>query len=183
VRIVLDSSALIAAHATRAGVCAALYQEVLERHDLVLSRYIVAEVRRKLLGKFQLNEDLANRITRELLEVADIVEPAELPHDSCRDSADSPVLGTAVAADADWLITVDKDLLALVRYGSVCIIKPASFWKRTQWHGTNRVQDADADTSDLVVDRDVIDWFKSQGDGYQTRINAVLRRYMEAQRR
>lgn len=181
-RIVLDSSVVIAAHATRAGVCAALYQEILERHDLVLSRYIVAEVHRNLLGKFQLKEDLANRIAAELLEVAEIVEPAELPRTACRDPADIPVLGTAVAANADWLITVDKDLLALASYRNVCIIRPAVFWQRTQWHGTNRVQDTD-DTSEIAIDRDVIDWFKSQGDGYQTRINAVLRMYVEAQRR
>lgn len=35
----------------------------------------------------------------------------------------------------------------------------------------------------IRLDRDVLDWFKSQGKGYQTRINAVLRRYVEAQRR
>ena len=32
----------------------------------------------------------------------------------------------------------------------------------------------------LRVDREVLDFFKSQGKGYQTRINAVLRSYMEA---
>jgi uncharacterized protein (DUF4415 family) len=32
-------------------------------------------------------------------------------------------------------------------------------------------------------DQDVIDWFKAQGRGYQTRMNAVLRSYVEAQRR
>lgn len=35
----------------------------------------------------------------------------------------------------------------------------------------------------LKLDADVLAWFKSHGRGYQTRINAVLRRYMEAQRR
>jgi uncharacterized protein (DUF4415 family) len=30
------------------------------------------------------------------------------------------------------------------------------------------------------LDADVVDWFKRQGRGYQTRMNAVLRRYMEA---
>jgi uncharacterized protein (DUF4415 family) len=29
------------------------------------------------------------------------------------------------------------------------------------------------------LDTDVIDWFKSQGKGYQTRMNAVLRQFME----
>ncbi len=32
------------------------------------------------------------------------------------------------------------------------------------------------------IDRDVLEFFKSQGRGYQTRINAVLRSYMEAKR-
>jgi uncharacterized protein (DUF4415 family) len=32
----------------------------------------------------------------------------------------------------------------------------------------------------LRIDSDVLDWFRSQGRGYQTRINALLRAYMEA---
>ena len=32
----------------------------------------------------------------------------------------------------------------------------------------------------LRVDRDVLDWFKTQGPGYQTRMNAVLRAFMDA---
>ena len=35
----------------------------------------------------------------------------------------------------------------------------------------------------LIVDDDVLDYFKSQGKGYQITINAVLRRYVEAQRK
>jgi uncharacterized protein (DUF4415 family) len=35
----------------------------------------------------------------------------------------------------------------------------------------------------LKLDADVLRWFKSKGRGYQTRINTVLRRYMEAQRK
>ena len=35
----------------------------------------------------------------------------------------------------------------------------------------------------LRLDTDVLAWFKAQGRGYQTRINAVLRSYMEAQQR
>ena len=32
----------------------------------------------------------------------------------------------------------------------------------------------------LRVDADVLDWFKAQGPRYQTRINAVLRAFMDA---
>ena len=33
----------------------------------------------------------------------------------------------------------------------------------------------------LRIDSDVLEWFKSQGRGYQTQINQLLRAYMEAQ--
>jgi uncharacterized protein (DUF4415 family) len=33
----------------------------------------------------------------------------------------------------------------------------------------------------IRLDQEVLDWFKAQGKGYQTRINALLRAYMEAQ--
>ena len=32
----------------------------------------------------------------------------------------------------------------------------------------------------LRVDQDVLEWFKSQGEGYQTRMNAVLKAFREA---
>jgi uncharacterized protein (DUF4415 family) len=31
----------------------------------------------------------------------------------------------------------------------------------------------------LRVDSDVVDWYKKQGRGYQTRINSLLRAYMD----
>ena len=35
----------------------------------------------------------------------------------------------------------------------------------------------------IRLDRDVLDWFKAQGRRYQSRINAVLRAYVNAQRK
>ncbi|HEX9423985.1 MAG TPA: BrnA antitoxin family protein [Pyrinomonadaceae bacterium] len=35
----------------------------------------------------------------------------------------------------------------------------------------------------LRVDSDVIDWYKKQGPGYQTRINSLLRAYMKEHKR
>ena len=78
---------------------------------------------------------------------------------------------------------------------------------RTDWKRVDAMTDKDIDTSDIPpldeeffknatlripktkstitmrLDSDVLDWFKSQGGGYQTRINAVLRMYMEAHRK
>ena len=35
----------------------------------------------------------------------------------------------------------------------------------------------------LRVDSDVVEWFRAQGRGYQSRMNALLRAYMDAHRR
>jgi uncharacterized protein (DUF4415 family) len=35
----------------------------------------------------------------------------------------------------------------------------------------------------LRIDSDVLEWFRRQGQGYQTKINALLRAYMEAHKR
>ncbi|MFL6236945.1 MAG: BrnA antitoxin family protein [Thermoanaerobaculia bacterium] len=32
----------------------------------------------------------------------------------------------------------------------------------------------------LRIDRDVLEWFKAQGPGYQTRINMILRAFRDA---
>jgi uncharacterized protein (DUF4415 family) len=79
---------------------------------------------------------------------------------------------------------------------------------RTDWKRVDALKDSDIDLSDipevspemfaraivrrglkpvsrkaqltLRVDSDVLDWFRRQGQGYQTKINALLRAYMEA---
>ena len=51
--------------------------------------------------------------------------------DAARDVADLPVLGTLLAAGADYLITGDQDLLALADRHP--ILAPAEFWRR---HGS-----------------------------------------------
>jgi len=33
----------------------------------------------------------------------------------------------------------------------------------------------------IRLDQDILEWFRSQGKGYQTRINAILRAYKETQ--
>ncbi|MCP5098276.1 MAG: BrnA antitoxin family protein [Chloroflexi bacterium] len=75
----------------------------------------------------------------------------------------------------------------------------------TDWERVDALTDEDIDTTDIPplkedffanatlrmptpkqtitirLDADVLEWFKQQGKGYQTRINAVLRMYKDAQ--
>ena len=60
--------------------------------------------------------------------------------------------------------------------------KTAAKNKSPDWIKTNVGFPAPKRQLTMRLDGDVIDWFKAQGGRYQTRINAVLRRFMEAHR-
>jgi uncharacterized protein (DUF4415 family) len=50
------------------------------------------------------------------------------------------------------------------------------FWKKAKI-----VMPPVKETMTIRLDADVLEWFRRQGKGYQTRINAILRSYMRAQ--
>ena len=130
-RVVLDSSVLIAASISRAGVCAELFEDVLTHHELIISDFIAEEVQRKLRQKFRFPASAIAQLLRLLARVAISVTPRDLPGDVCRDSKDIPVLGAAVAGGASLLITVDRDLLAVGEFQGTVIIRPGDFWRVT----------------------------------------------------
>jgi putative PIN family toxin of toxin-antitoxin system len=131
VRIALDSSVLIAAHISRAGVCAEMLEDVLLHHELVISDFILEELRRKLVDKFNFPRRDADQVGAFLRRVSIVVQPADLPSDLCRDPTDVPVLGTAIAGECGLLISVDRDLLDMQAIQAIPIIRPGEYWRRT----------------------------------------------------
>jgi uncharacterized protein len=130
VRVAIDSSVLIAAYISRAGVCAELLEDVLMEHDLICSEFILDKLTRKLEEKFHFPAGEVRDIRESINAAAEIVVPIEIARGSCRDPEDLPVLGSAVAGKADLLITVDKDLLELIAFAEIPIVRPGEFWKR-----------------------------------------------------
>lgn len=53
------------------------------------------------------------------------------------------------------------------------------FWKEARV----RIADRPKVPLNLRLDADLVEWFRGQGRGYQTRINAVLRSFYEAHER
>ena len=51
------------------------------------------------------------------------------------------------------------------------------------WDDAEVVTPPGKEAISVRIDRDVLEWFRAQGPGYQTRMNAVLRSYMNARRR
>jgi putative PIN family toxin of toxin-antitoxin system len=98
--------------------------------DVVLSRYILDEMERVLprFAQVKLSASGIRDLADSFMFRAEMVEPVAVREASLRDEADAPILGTLLAAKADYLITGDKDLLALSeRYP---IVTPAAFWER-----------------------------------------------------
>jgi uncharacterized protein (DUF4415 family) len=52
-------------------------------------------------------------------------------------------------------------------------------FKDVDWSNAVLVMPAKKKAISIRVDEDVLDFFKKEGDGYQRRINAVLRSYMQ----
>jgi putative PIN family toxin of toxin-antitoxin system len=130
VRIAVDTSVLIAAHISRAGVCAEMLEDLLLHHDLVISEFILEELARKLAEKFNYPKGEVDQVVAFLRRVSIMVQPAKLPSDLCRDSRDLPILGTAVAGECALLISVDRDLLDMQTIQVIPIIRPGEYWRR-----------------------------------------------------
>lgn len=98
--------------------------------DVVLSRYILDEMTGVLprLTRIHLSASEIRDLADSFMFLADIVEPDAGQDTSLRDPADQQVLGTLRASKADYLITGDKDLLALA--AKYPIVTPATFWER-----------------------------------------------------
>ena len=133
-RVVLDTNVLLSGIAYPASVPGKILAAW--RHgsvEVLLSAYILAELRR-VLPRLAHRHGLSGAEVEDLVDAlsiqAELLEPAPNTAPDLRDAADAPVLGTLLqglqTANANYLITGDKDLLALAeRYP---IITPAAFW-------------------------------------------------------
>jgi putative PIN family toxin of toxin-antitoxin system len=131
VRVVLDTNVLVSGLAYPASIPGRILSAWRQGGvDLVLSRHILDEMVRVLprLRRISLSPSEIRDLADSFLFMAEIVEPIAELDEALRDKTDQLVLGTLRAASADYLVTGDKDLLALAeRYP---ILTPAVFWER-----------------------------------------------------
>jgi len=93
---------------------------------LVTSPFILTELEAVLAEKFTLTRQGAKTRTRLLARVAEIVEPLKIEK-VVRDPNDDFIMATAVAGKAEYIVTLDKDLLVLKKYKDIIIVTPAEF--------------------------------------------------------
>ena len=125
-KIVLDANVVIAAFASR-GLCESIVELCLHSHEIVLCEELIDEILRNLRQKIKLPNYIVEDIGELLREHSHMISPIPLATDLCRDPDDVRILGLAVAANVDCIVTGDKDLLILEKFQGIPILTPRSF--------------------------------------------------------
>jgi len=121
--IVIDSNVLFSAFLAK-GICSEILEIVLSKHELVLSENILSEIENNLINKINLPKDIVKEYINLLKLRSEIVLPAPIAAEVCRDKNDLVIIGAAVKGKAEIIITGDKDLLVIKKYKDILIISP-----------------------------------------------------------
>ena len=132
-RVVFDTTTVISALLFQHGHLAWLRQYWREEVCLPLvSRATAAELTRVLAyPKFKLSVEDRRELLAEYLPYCRIVEVNKRCPIACRDVKDQPFLDLAHSAKADFLVSGDRDLLALVGQTSFSIVTPEAYRRRS----------------------------------------------------
>ncbi|HNR88852.1 MAG TPA: putative toxin-antitoxin system toxin component, PIN family [Spirochaetota bacterium] len=128
-KVVLDTNVIISALVTH-GISFRVLDLCIDHHSLYISEFIVNELCSTLSGKFRVPaKDIAK--TKSFIDnvFANVHPQGALPS-VCRDADDNNILLLAEFVSADLLVTGDKDLLSLQKYGNTSILSPRSFMDR-----------------------------------------------------
>jgi len=128
-RVVLDTNVIVAAFAAR-GLCAGVLEACPTDHVIVISEYILSEIKEKLISKICLPQSIVQEIINYLRDEAEIFTPENINESVCRDKDDANIIGTAISGNAEFIITGDDDLLILKKYKDIEIVTPREFWER-----------------------------------------------------
>lgn len=124
--LVLDTNVLIAAFIAK-GLCHTLVEHCLRVHSSVTSEFLLSELKEKFTTKFKYSREDVAAVEVLLRLRMHVVEPTSLETSVCLDPDDDMVLATALAGQAVCVITGDKDLLILKKFGEIDILSPSEF--------------------------------------------------------
>ena len=132
-RAVFDTQIFLRAMINRRSACGKLVLDLRADYQLYTTDFIDEEIldvltRHKIREKSPQITDSRVGLVRVVLELAHRVEvqPEDI-EPICRDPNDDIFLACAKLAEADYLVSEDKDLLALQKHGKVSIVDVAAF--------------------------------------------------------
>jgi uncharacterized protein len=126
VKIVFDTNVLIAAFIAQ-GVCHKLFEHCIVHHAVLVSEFILDELKEKFTNKFKFNDETINEVEILLRSRLEIVKPEKLEPPVCRDLDDDNILAAALSGNCDCIVTGDKDLLVLENFKGIKILSPSDF--------------------------------------------------------
>jgi len=128
-KVFLDTNVLASAAATR-GLCADVLREVFASHELFISDQVLIELKRALQLKFRVTQELIDEFIELLERDSTRAQSGELPRIELKDGDDLRILGAAISAGADVLVTGDQELLELKRVSTLEVLSPRQFWEK-----------------------------------------------------
>lgn len=130
-RVIIDANVAIAAAASR-GLCEAVLEFCLERHEIILGEAILRDIHEKLIKKIKVPRSVADEYIRVLRHHAELYEPDAVDEGTCRDPDDNAVLGLVPPSGAEAIISGDQDLLVIGQYKGAQILSPRQFWEQNK---------------------------------------------------
>ncbi|OAQ19966.1 putative nucleic acid-binding protein, contains PIN domain [Thermosulfurimonas dismutans] len=95
--------------------------------DLFVCPKILEEFERILSEKIKVPRALIEEALSMILEASEMIQPTRAIQGVCRDEDDDQILACALSAEADYLVSGDKDLLEIGSFGNLKIVPPRDF--------------------------------------------------------
>lgn len=128
-RIVFDTNVILSAFLTE-GLSNRIFEHCIVHDKIFISDYIISALDRILIRKFKVEIKDKNLFFKYIDTYFYKIKPRNKVPDICRDADDNNILQIAEFTDADYIITDDKDLLSLKRYGKTEIISPREYYTK-----------------------------------------------------
>lgn len=126
-KIVIDSNVWISALVFGGNPRRIFERAIVEGWTIVASEEIFTEIRRVMISKFADFVDDFESFQAVLRPYTTIVQLGRIRVAISRDEDDNRVIETALIGDASHIITGDNDLLVLLNYKKIIILKPSDF--------------------------------------------------------
>ena len=127
-RVFPDTNVLASAFGTR-GLCADVLRLILGEHQLLTGEVVIEELRRVLSRKFGVPTETVEEIESLLRGYHVEPKPRHLPDLKLSEQNDLLVIGSAIRAKAEIVITGDREMLDLKeRLQGLRIVSPREFW-------------------------------------------------------
>lgn len=130
-RVVIDANVVIAAAASR-GICEAIFELCLEHHEIIVCKELLIEIEAKLTKKLKVPKSIVSNLIKVIKTNSSTIKPEHIDKKACRDPNDLMILGLVNPGQIDAIITGDKDLLVLKKYGRAVIVSPRQFWESSK---------------------------------------------------